>query len=658
MGEFIRTHGFVVVVVVLGHFAVASSRSDAMRCEVVPIDPAAQCVGDCSGDRQVTVDEILRGVHVSLGQAEVDSCHSFDVDRDDAVTVDELLRGVGYAMSGCTEEVVAAKQSCPDGEELCNVAQAAAIAMPAYGKGAAFVDVDGDGWDDIWASDSDSRANEDFGMSALYRNRGDGTFEPFDIGIDPDDLYLNWSASFADYDNDGDPDLLLMNGGYAGDGSLILYRNDLRERGRFTRVNDEAELDAGTETWWGASWADYDLDGWLDFAVTPVTGHVALYRNLGNGKFARIAMPDADTTPARDDMKNPVWIDYNLDGYPDLYVAGPFPTLYHNEGNGMFRDVSRLVYVGSVGQIPYVFAAATADFNQDGWPDLYLGRLMLEDLILLNQGGTGFTAHGTEIGLDLVIGSHESPLRFDDPLWAEGTMGLGVGDFDEDGMPEIFIGTGNPYHKFDDIIFCNTSVPGSAEVSVRRCSEPIVRGHGEKQTHGIILGDIDRDGDMDIFFNLGGMRVYNGELPPNARDEHALYVRDPVARKATATVRLEGTLSNRDAIGTRIQVDGSRRHHYTMQSSQGFQSQNSAAMVLSLGDEQKGLALVTWPSGVECEARLYAGDQVVVREPQGGLRRRRSAMLVAGAPDALVVALPAPVKGKPLALSFDRCEGH
>lgn len=632
----------------------------APRCEVLFADPELLCVGDCSGDRAVTVDEVLKGVHISLGQEPIDACHPFDVDRDDAVTVDEILRGVGAALTGCPRLPVVNRRECPEAEGNCNIAADAGVATPAYGKGAAFVDVDGDGWDDIWASDSDARSSGDFGLSTLYRNRGDGTFEPFDVGIDPDDLYLNWAASFADYDNDGDPDLLLLNGGFAGEGSLVLYRNDLRETGRFTRATEEAGIDAGIETWWGASWADYDLDGWLDFAVTPVIGRAAIFRNLGNGRFERIEIATLGIElPEREDLKNPVWLDFNLDGYPDLFVAGPWPALYQNEGNGRFRDVSALTSLGDLVPWPYVFAAATEDFNQDGWPDLYLGRFMLQDMILLNRGGTEFVALDRDAGLDMVVGPPASDKGFADPGWVENTMGLGVGDFNNDGMPDVFIGTGNPYFKYDDVVLCNVGQAAAGTAQFRRCSDPFVRGHGAKQTHGIALGDIDRDGVTDVFFNVGGMRVFRGEQPPNTRDPHALYV--GAKRRDggnTATVRLEGTVSNRDGIGARLRVEGAWQRHYVAQSTQGFQSQNSSWMRLALGASDKGTVSVTWPSGIECEARVWKDDRVIIREPRSGVRRRRSAIRLPGPRDAHAVAVPVPVDGSPVAVDFLRCEGH
>lgn len=619
-------------------------------------DPQSVCVGDCGGEGDVTVNEIVSGLQVSLGTAPIDACPRFDLDRDEAVTVDEIVRGVSHALGGCPR--TGSNLACPHGDTMCNLAPEAGLANPAFGKGAAFVDVDDDGWDDIWASDSDARSGPDYGISTLYRNQGDGTFRPFDLGINPEDLYLNWAASFADYDNDGDQDVLLMNGGYGGDSSLVIYRNDLSDHGRFTRASEDTRLDAGIETWWGAMWADYDLDGWLDFAVTPVEGRAVLYHSLGDGTFERVPiLPNPDSEPTREDMKNPVWFDYDVDGYPDLYVAGPAPSLYHNEGDGTFTDVSKMANLGDLRAVPYVFAAAAEDFNQDGFPDLYLGRFMLQDLILLNDGGAGFTVHDRDAGIDKVVGTPQSPLGYDDPNWAENTMGLGVGDFDEDGRPDVFLGTGNPYRKYLDLIYCNTGTAGGA-LAFERCSDPIVRGHGEKQTHGIVLGDADRDGDVDVFFNIGGMRVFRGIQPPESRDPHAFYVRERRAERRTATVHLEGTRSNRDAIGARIRVEGSEVHHYTVKSSQGFQSQNSAWTVVALGTQEKATVTVQWPNGGECDARLWSGDRVVLREP-ADLPGARSAPSGSLLPRLRRAARPLlPYDGPPIAVDFLRCEGH
>src|SRR5262249_26227438 len=163
-----------------------------------------------------------------------------------------------------------------------------------------------------------------------------------------DDLKLNWEGSWADYDNDGDPDVLLVNGATHADNApgepLALYRNDLSTSGRFTAVTDTAGITHEQAAWWGASWADYDLDGWLDFVVVPERGRVWLSHNRGDGPFEEFAAAQGiDVNWPYDDGKNPVWFDYDLDGYPDLYLAAMGGhRLYHNDHGQGFTDVTSL----------------------------------------------------------------------------------------------------------------------------------------------------------------------------------------------------------------------------------------------------------------------------------------------------------------------------
>ena len=230
----------------------------------------------------------------------------------------------------------------PCGRPWCQEAEAAGLhaAGPMHGRGAAFVDMDGDGWEDLWQSDTT-------GGSCLYRNRGDGTFELFDAGIARQALASNWSGVWGDIDNDGDPDLFLVNGGYEGELPCALYRNDVPEGKPFADITAAAHLKALRGDWWGASFADYDGDSFLDLAVTRIglTGDapmVLLYRNRGDGTFEEVS-ESVGLVPPAGLLKNPVWLDYDRDGDPDLYIAmGEYGehALFRNDGGTWFARVA------------------------------------------------------------------------------------------------------------------------------------------------------------------------------------------------------------------------------------------------------------------------------------------------------------------------------
>ena len=133
---------------------------------------------------------------------------------------------------------------------------------------------DGDGFDDLFVADTDDRhRTSDFGVSQMYLNKQDGTFEPVDIGINSDDLIGTWAGSFADYDRDGDPDLLIASGGYTMASTLAFYENRMSTDHRFVDVTSASGVTGSTAKlddsfWWGVAWADYDNDGWLDVIIT------------------------------------------------------------------------------------------------------------------------------------------------------------------------------------------------------------------------------------------------------------------------------------------------------------------------------------------------------------------------------------------------------
>lgn len=490
---------------------------------------------------------------------------------------------------------------CPAGATFCNEAAAAGLwaAGPAYGRGAAWVDVDGDGWEDLWQSDSGGRTPEHPRLSVVWRNCGGLRFAPMDLGIDPDHLAFNWMGVWQDYDADGDPDLLLANGGYSGVAPPALYRNDLATDGRFTEVTAEAGLLTEPAGWWSGAYADFDGDTDLDLVMTRVQGPPALYESLGDGTFAEVsgALPvpgDEDT-----DHKNPLWFDYDADGDPDLFLASRSDArIFRNDGASGFTDMTASI-LDPLAVRREVFSAAAADLDQDGDDDLYLGRWDQQDYILLNEGAAGFRRLGPEVGLDMTSGK----------LSPENTMALSVGDLDADGFPEVMIGPGRPEEAYHAIVLCNQGTP----LSFRRCSGDVVAGHGFSRNHAIVLADPDHDGDVDFFWNLGGEVSFRDRIEEDSRALPALYVQRG-ATPRTVIVRLQGADSNRDAVGARIRIDGGARRWAAVRSAQGFPGQHSEWQVLSLSGAETGELTVYWPSGGVTTRSVTAGERIEIAE--------------------------------------------
>ncbi len=318
-------------------------------------------------------------------------------------------------------------------ETYRDVAQEIGLAdSPGYGKGVAFVDVNGDGWDDLWDLNTNiSRGKNRASNSTFYMNQGDGTFEVVDIGVDPEDVKFAWGAAWADFDNDDDPDLLVASGGLLRNGNLALYENRWKQEQRFVNISRQAGLTAEKHQWWAASWADYDNDGCLDFATVASHGRVWIYKNGCDKTFTEVA-EKLGIRVTFEDGKNPVWLDFDNDGDPDLYIAAKENhRLYRNDGAAGFADVTEKLASPSI-RVAQVFAAFATDLNHDGHIDLYLGRQERQDLIAFGQPGGTFQIVGQEIGI----------VTKTTPDTSENTMGLGVGDINDDGYLDIMIGTG------------------------------------------------------------------------------------------------------------------------------------------------------------------------------------------------------------------------
>lgn len=535
--------------------------------------------------------------------------------------------------------------SCDPAAPFCEQSQALGFHdLPAvYGRGAAMVDVDNDGWEDIWQSHTQGWGFGEDRDSELWRNNGDGTFSPMELGIPSTHTYDNWSGAWGDLDNDGDQDVLLVNGGYDGPGKLRLYRNDLDTTGAFTAVTVAAGIRTDMKAWWGASFADYDRDGWLDIVATArsmyqvapcctgsisafedPTGTLVVYRNMGNGTFEDMSST-INGPQMWFDLKNPVWWDYNNDGWPDLWISNmgtwasrffdtdsPPPindmaVLLRNDQGLGFTDVSDLIFSDEEYRSS-VFASALWDFNQDGRDDLYIGRGQYQDYIAMSRPG-GIDLVGASYGLDMVSGFSAK----------ENTMGLALGDVTGDGLPEIFVGTGWPDYEADTIIYRHLGVG----VGVERMTIDF-EGWYPGFHHGITTGDIDHDGDVDVFWNMGGFGPYDigrGQtIDPGVNNQQypMMFLNHAGSEHRTAAIRLEGTVSNRDAIGARIEVvnQGGQSRHYSVRSMGGFQSRNSFWNTVSLGVANRAMVYVDWPSGTRTANMVSRNQRVRLIEPQ------------------------------------------
>ncbi len=485
-----------------------------------------------------------------------------------------------------------------DVKRFPNIAPRVGLGIITHAGGAIMEDFDGDGLLDVMVS-----AMGLWDQLRLFHNDGDGTFsdrtEP--AGITGEVGGLN--AVDADYDNDGDVDVLVLRGGWAQAGGRFpnsLLRNN--GDGTFEDVTEEAGILSFHPTQTG-SWGDYDGDGWLDLVIGNESMKedphpCELYHNNRDGTFTdrSIDLGNADLGY----VKAVVWGDYDNDGRPDLYVSALDGDnhLFRNDGKRTsflsgragwrFTDVSREAGVaGPRDSFPTWFW----DYDNDGWLDLlvagfkitgvgdvasmYLGmtpRTQMPVLYRNNHDGT-FTDVSRDARIDRVAI----------------TMGSNFGDLDNDGWPDPYFGTGEPDLRsvIPNRLFRNAGGKFFQEVTASAGVGHLQKGHG------VAFGDIDNDGDQDIFEEMGGF--YEGDVAQSVLYEN------PGHGNHWITLRLEGRRSNRSAIGARIKVQvatprGPRDIHATVGTGGSFGG-NSLQQEIGLGDASSIIAIeVSWPT--------------------------------------------------------------
>jgi hypothetical protein len=466
--------------------------------------------------------------------------------------------------------------------------------------GAVMDDFDGDGLLDLVTTTQDP-----CGPMKAFRNDGRGGFENVTKAWGLDTQLGGLYLVQADYDGDGRPDLLVARGAWLGEDGQIrrsLLRNDLaRPAHRFVDVTAAAGLAEPAYPSQAVAWADYDGDGDLDLfsgsegtstqaniTRDGTTGRVypsQLFRNNGDGTFTDVAA-EAGVVNNRF-AKGAAWGDYDNDGDPDLYVSNIGPNrLYRNNGDGTFTDVAPDLGVTEPSGVS--FATWFFDYDNDGDLDLFVADYSAKvrqvfaaffgaavstghPVLYRNDGGR-FTDVSREVG-------------FDRPLLP---MGANYGDIDNDGFPDIYLGTGAPDYEalMPNVMYHNDGGRAFQDVSA-------AGGFGHLQKgHGIAFGDLDNDGDQDLLEQMGGAFPYDTFY-------NALY-ENPGNGNAWITLRLTGTKANRFGVGARIEVKvregGKTRSIYALAGSGGSFGASSLQQEIGLGGA-KAIESITirWP---------------------------------------------------------------
>jgi hypothetical protein len=441
-------------------------------------------------------------------------------------------------------------------------------------------DFDNDGLLDIVVTSMDPTLH-----MAYYRNKGDGTFEDRTKAAGLEKQLGGLYCVQTDYNNDGFMDIFICRGAWlAHPIRPTLLRNN--GNGTFTDVTREAGLLDPVNSI-SACWADYDNDGFLDLFICCERQPNRLYRNKGDGTFEEVALR-AGVQGKGQTCKGATWIDFDNDGWPDLFVnyLGGSAQLFRNNRDGTFTDVTREMGIAGPEK---GFSCWAFDFDNDGWLDIFATSYdhSLDDLVkgligqphglqtsrlYRNRQGKGFEDVTKQAGLDMVFA----------------TMGSNFADFDNDGYLDIYLGTGDPSLE--------TIVPNRMfkNVAGRRFAEITgTSGTGHLQKgHSVACGDWDRDGNVDLFIQMGG--AINGDR------YHNVLFQNPGHRNNWLTVKLIGKKTNRAAIGARIKIVTAAKKPLTVHrhvSSGSSFGANPLQQTIGLGRADRVAVLeITWPT--------------------------------------------------------------
>ena len=463
--------------------------------------------------------------------------------------------------------------------------------------GAVMEDFDNDGLLDLATTSFDPTM-----PMAIFRNEGDGTFKEKTETAGLLGQLGGKNLVQTDFNNDGRMDLFISRGAWL---QFPIRQSLLRNNGdgTFSDATDEAGLfDPVNSTY--SCWADYDNDGWLDVYIICEQQTNRLYHNKGNGTFEELSGRAGVAGDRANFCKGASWIDYDNDDYPDLFVDNlkGTATLYHNNRNGTFSDVTESMGIDG----PQVgFSCWTWDYDNDGWLDIFatsfdhsVGAVvngmigqphnLRSNRLWRNSGGRKFENRTSVAGLDQVFA----------------TMGCNFADFDNDGWLDFYLGTGAPDLSVvvPNRMFRNVSGHRFADITASSGTGNLQKGHG------VSCADWDRDGDVDLFIEMGG-------AVPGDRYHNILF-ENPGQTNHWLNLKLAGVKTNRAALEARIKVVTVGDHPLTIYrhvSSGSSWGANPLEQHIGLGKSDRIAVLeIHWPtSGTTQVFRDLGADQAI-----------------------------------------------
>jgi len=509
--------------------------------------------------------------------------------------------------------------------------------IEVVGCGVAFFDYDNDGWMDLLVLNGTRLEGAPPGTTnRLYRNNRDGTFS--DVTAEAGLTRTGWASAVTvgDYDNDGFADLFIT-----CYGQNVLYHNN--GDGTFSDVTEAAGLLQDRVRYGsGCTWVDYDRDGHLDLFVAtyldttleklprpgenndckwrgvPVncgprglpTGHVQLFHNNGDGTFTDVSRESGVAKARGAYPMTAVAADYDGDGWPDIYVAcDSTPSwLFRNQQDGTFREegLERGAALSEDGAEQAGMGVAVGDYDLDGTLDIFKTHFTDDTNVLYANDGEGYFADST-IRAGLGVETRYTG-------W-----GAGIADLDNDGFPDLFVVTGSVYPEVERqlpaypfrtprLVFRSLG-DGRFEELIEEAGPGVAAVHPSR---GCAFGDFDNDGDLDVL-------VMNMNEPPS------LLRNDTSGGAHWLKVLLEGVESNRSAIGAKVVARyGERMQAQSVTAQSSFYSANDPRLHFGLGEAGSADLEIRWPNGaVERVEGVEADQLVVVREGSGIVKKQR-----------------------------------
>jgi enediyne biosynthesis protein E4 len=485
------------------------------------------------------------------------------------------------------------------------------------GAGCAFLDYDGDGWQDVllingadWPGHKRERST-----LKLYRNNRNGTFSDVTRAAGLDAEMYGMGVAVGDYDNDGYPDILVT-----CVGQNVLFKNT--GKGTFRDVTKASGLGGRQAFSTSALWFDFDRDGLLDLFVcnyvqwspehdvfcsldgksksycTPEAyrGETCwLFHNLGNGRFEDVT-PTSGVFDSSSKSLGVALLDYDQDGWPDLLVANDTQPnkLYRNQRNGTFKDVAvdAGIAFSAEGKARAGMGVDVADFNNSGTPGVAITNFDNEMIGLYRASGGG---NYVDVAAQSGVG-----------LASKDRLGFGCAflDADLDGALDLAVVNGHIDDTVRNVRGVGYAQPpqlflNDGQGKFRDAAAEVGGGFAQpKVGRGLAYGDFDRDGDLDLLITTNNGPAY-------------LYRNDQVAGNKSVRIRLLGTKSNRDAIGARVRIfHGDMSQSRMVKGGSSYLSQSELPLTFGLG-KRDGIdrLVIDWPNGGTEEYKNLAADR-------------------------------------------------